>query len=99
MFEIACRVQIGNEASLNRSPSQPFLRLRTGSRAVYTKEERHPTKMIGCFLARLADDPYVQLPADGLGDLSSRYALVGHSVIPRSNATFLEHEPVEMSRI
>ena len=82
MFEIMLRVQIGNEPRLNRSPSQPFLRLRAGSRAVYTKEVSDPAKMIGCFLARLADDRYVQTPADYLSDLSSRYALVGHAVIP-----------------
>jgi hypothetical protein len=56
VFEIVRLLQIGNEARLNRSPSQSLLRLRAGSRAVYTKEERHPAKMIGCFLARLADD-------------------------------------------
>src|SRR5882762_4805332 len=82
VFEIVRRVQIGNEPRLNRSPSQPFLRLRAGSRSVNTKEESDPAKMIGGFLARLADDPYVQMPADDLSDLSSRYALVGHAVIP-----------------
>src|SRR5580704_14459457 len=56
MFEIVVRVQIGNEPRLNRSPSQPFLRQRAGSRSVYTKEETDPSKMIGCFLAGLADD-------------------------------------------
>src|SRR6266478_5218529 len=76
-----------------------FLRLRAGSRSVYTKEESDPAKMIGCSLARLADDRYVQLPTDDLSDLSSRYALVGHAVIPCSDGTFLEHQPVEMSSI
>src|ERR1700676_1242416 len=71
-FEIVLRIQIGNEPRLNRLPSQPFLRLRAGSRAVHTKEKSDPAKMIGCFLARLADDRYVQIPADDLSDLSSR---------------------------
>src|SRR5258705_6801842 len=93
------RVQIGNEPRLNRSPSQPFLRLRAGSGAVHTEEESNPAKMIGCFLPRLADDRYVQLPADDLSDLASRYALVGHAVIARSSSPFLQHEPVQMSRI
>src|SRR6266849_2378862 len=61
VFEIMLRVEIGNDPRLNRSPSQPFLRLRAGSRGVYTKEESHPAKMIGCFLTRLADDRYVQM--------------------------------------
>src|SRR4029077_9915077 len=55
--------------------------------------------MIGCLLARLANDRYAQMPADGLSDLSGRYALVGHAVIPCSDGTFLVHEPVEMSSI
>jgi hypothetical protein len=66
---------------VNRSPSQPFLRQRAGSRAVDAKEESDPAKMISCFLARLANDWYVQATAYGLGDLSSRHALVGHAVI------------------
>jgi hypothetical protein len=99
MFEIVFRIQISNEPGLNRSPSQPLLRQRAGSRSVHTKEQSDPAKMIGCFLASLADDRYVQVPADDLGDLSSRYALVGNAVIPRSGGAFLEHEPVEMSSI
>src|SRR6266481_2945138 len=88
VFKIVLRGQIGNEPRLNRSPSQPFLRLRAGSRAIHTKEESDPAKMIGCFLARLADDRYVQMPADDLSDLSSRYTLVGHAVIPCSTELF-----------
>src|SRR5258705_5781304 len=99
VFEIVLRVQIGNEPRLNRSPSQLFLSLRAGSRAVHTKEESHPAKMIGCFLSRLADDWYIQMPADDLSDLSSRYALVGHPVIACSDGTALENEPVEMGSI
>ena len=55
--------------------------------------------MVGCFLARFADDPYVQAPSNDLCDLSSRYALIGHCVICSHSRTFLEHEPVEMSCI
>src|SRR6202042_3042359 len=65
----------------------------------YAKEASDPAKMIGCFLARLADDRYVQAPADCFSDRSSRYALVGHTVVPCSDGTVLEHEPVEMSSI
>src|SRR6185369_8922639 len=93
------RVQIGNEPRLNRSPSQPFLGLRAGNGAVHTEEESNPAKMIGCFLARLADDRYVQMPADDLRDLSSRYALVRHAVIARPSGTLLKHAPVQMSCI
>src|ERR1700723_1619741 len=39
------------------------------------------------------------MPADDLSDLSSRYALVNHTVVPCSDGTFLEHESVEMSSI
>src|ERR1700722_10440317 len=39
------------------------------------------------------------MPADELSDLSSRYALVNHTVVPCSDGTFLEHESVEMSSI
>src|ERR1700722_11757412 len=99
VFEIVLGVQIGNEPWLNRSPSQPLLRLRAGSRSVYTKEASDPAKMIVCFLARLADDRYVQMPADNLRNLSSRYALVGHAVILGARGTFFEHEPIEMSSI
>src|ERR1700674_3020955 len=55
--------------------------------------------MIGCFLARLADDRYVHAPADCRRTLSSRYALVGHAVIQVADGSFLEREPVEMSSI
>jgi hypothetical protein len=89
VFEIVLRVQIGNEPRLNRSPSQLSLRLHAGSRAVYSKEKSDPAKMIGCLLARLADNGYVQMPADDLGDLSSPYALVGDAVIRGSSRTFL----------
>src|SRR6266481_9627331 len=99
VFKIVLRVQIGNEHRLNRSPSQPFLCLRAGSRAVHTKEESDPAKMIGCFLTRLADDRYVQMPADDLSDLSSRYALVGRAMIDRASRSFLKHEPIKMSSI
>src|SRR6266851_2515306 len=98
-FEIVLRVQISNEPRLNRSPSQPLLRLRAGGRPVHSKEESDPAKMIGCFLARFANDRYVQLAADDLSDLSSRYTLVCYAVIPLSSVTFLENEPVEMSSI
>src|ERR1700730_16516339 len=91
-------VKIRNKPRLNRSPSQPLLRLRAGSRAVDTKEGSDPTKVIGCLLARLADNRYVQMPADDLGDLSSQYALVGHAVI-RGCSAFLKREPVKVSGI
>src|SRR6202035_538865 len=55
--------------------------------------------MFGCFLARLADDRYIQMPTDDLSDLSSRYALVGHAVIRDSSGTFLKHKPVKVSGI
>src|ERR1700730_17181174 len=55
--------------------------------------------MIGCFPARLADDRHVQLPADDLSDLSSRYALVGHTVTPCCDGTLLKRQPVEMGGI
>jgi hypothetical protein len=85
VFEMVRRVQIGNEPTLNRSPSQPFLCLRAGSRPVHPKEESDLAKMIGCFLARLADDRQVQVSADGLSDLSSRYALGGYTVLACSS--------------
>src|SRR5882724_11810981 len=97
--EIVLRVQIGNEPRLNRSPSQLLLRQRAGSRSVYTKEVSDPAKMIGCFLARLADDRYVQTSTDCRSDFSSRQALVGHAVIARPISTFIEHEPVKMNGI
>src|SRR5271154_1368664 len=99
MLEIVLRVQIGNEPRLNRSPSQPFLRQCGGSRAVHTKEASNPAKMIGCLLARLADDRHVQTPSDDLSDLSSRYALIGHTVVPCTSRFSLEREPIEMSSI
>src|SRR5579863_5428050 len=99
LLEIMLRVQICNKPRLYRSPSQPFLRLSARSRAVYAKEMANPAKMIGCFLARFADDRYVQAPADRLSDLSSRYALVAHAVIARPSSTVLKHEPVQMSSI
>src|SRR5437764_12672418 len=95
MFEIVFRIQIGDEPRLNRSPSHPLLRQRAGSRSVHTEEVSDPAKMVGCFLASLADDRYVQVPADDLGDLSSRYALVGNAVIPRSGGALLDLEPIE----
>jgi hypothetical protein len=55
--------------------------------------------MIGGFLARLADDRYVQMPADDLSDLSNRYALVGNAMIGGSSSTFLKHKPVKVSGI
>jgi hypothetical protein len=55
--------------------------------------------MIGCFLTRLADDGYVQVAADDVSDFPSRYALIGHAMIPASSAALLEHEPVEISCI
>src|SRR5882724_330295 len=90
------RVQVGNEPRLNRSPSEPLLRLRAGSRPVHTKEGSDPAKMIGGFLARFANDRYIQLPANDLSNVSSWYALVCYAVIARSSATFLKREPVEM---
>src|SRR5438309_1149732 len=50
------RVQIGNEPRLNRSPSQPFLCLRAGSRAVNAEEAGDPGKMISCCLVRFAGE-------------------------------------------
>src|SRR5258708_38850601 len=55
--------------------------------------------MMGCFLARLADDRYVQRPTDVPRHLSRRYALLGQPVIPCSDGPFREHKPVEMSSI
>src|SRR5580700_10096010 len=39
------------------------------------------------------------MPADDLSDVSSRHALVGHTVIPSSDGTLLKREAVEMSSI
>jgi hypothetical protein len=89
VFEIVLRVQIGNNPRLNRSPSQPFLCQRAGSRAVDAKESSDPAKMIGSCLVRFADDRYVQAMADRLSGLSRRYTLVGDTVIRGSCATFL----------
>ena len=55
--------------------------------------------MIGRFLARLPDDRYVQMSANDLSDLSSRYALVRHAVISGCSGAFLKREPVEMGSI
>src|ERR1700733_6816669 len=99
VFEIVRRAKISDEPGLNRSPSQPLLRQRAGSRAVNAKEASDPAKMSGCFLVRFADDWYVQATSDCLSDLSSRYALVGDAVIRGASTTFLKHEPIEMSRI
>ncbi len=73
-FEIVLHIQIRNKPGLNRSPFQPFLRQRAGSRAVDTEEASDPAKMIGRCLLRFADDRYVQATADCLSYLSSRYA-------------------------
>ena len=99
MFEIVLRAQISNNPGLNRPPSQLVLRQRAGSRAVNAKEASDPAKMIGCFLARLADDRYVQATADCLGYLPGLHSLVGDTVIGGSSTTFLEHESVKMRSI
>src|SRR5580658_2371202 len=99
MFEIVVGVQVGNQPGLYRPPSQSRLCLRARSRTVDTKEVSDPAKMIGCFLARFADNRYVQATADCLSDLSSRYALVGDAVIRGTSNTFLKHKPVKVSRI
>ena len=67
MFEIVLRVQIGNEPRLNRLPSQPFLRLRAGSRAVHTKE-----KSVSAFIA----DGLNRWPAVHRLDAAHLYRLV-----------------------
>jgi hypothetical protein len=99
VFEIVLRIQIGDQSGLNWAPSQPLPGLRAGSRTIDTKKVADPAKMIRCFLARLADDRYVQMPADDLSDLSSRNALVGHAVIRRAGGSFLKRKPVEMRSI
>jgi hypothetical protein len=98
-FEIVFRIQIRNEPRLNRSPSQPFPRLRAGSRTVHTKERSDPPEMIGGFLTRFSDDRYVQVLTDDLSDVSSRHAFVGQTVITASSRTLLQYEPVEMTGI
>src|ERR1700731_299981 len=55
--------------------------------------------MSGCFLARLADDRYVQAPADCLSNLSSQHALIGNTVILGPSSTFLKRKPVKVSGI
>src|SRR5258705_11947711 len=95
VFEIALRVQIGNEPRLNRPPSQLFLRQDAGSRSVDTKKHSDPAKMIACFLERLADDRYVQVSPDDLSDLASRYALIGHAVISGCSRALLKRQQVK----
>src|SRR5260370_32443183 len=87
---------MGKGPKLNGSPAEPLLRLLAGSRTVHTKEGSDPAKIIGSCLARLASDGYIQRPANGLSDVSSRYALVCHAVIALSTATLLKRNPVEM---
>ncbi len=53
MFEIGRRVQIGNDPQLNRSPSQPFLRQRAGSRNVVTYQEPELSKVLAGLLREL----------------------------------------------
>jgi hypothetical protein len=55
--------------------------------------------MTGGFLARFANDPYIQLPANDSSYVSSRHALVGHAVIPCRDGTLLKRQPVEMGGI
>jgi hypothetical protein len=57
-LKIARLVDIEDERSLCRTPSQLPLRLRTRSRTVERREMREPAKMIGCLFLRLADDRY-----------------------------------------
>ncbi len=88
--EIVRMVEIGNQPGLCRAPSQPFLRLRAGSGAVDTNEERKPAKMVGCLFLRLGDDRQVQAAADYLSDFSKRYALVRNPVIDGSGGSLLQ---------
>src|SRR4051812_22490604 len=55
--------------------------------------------MVGCFFGRFADNRNVQTSADDLGDLSSRYALIGDAMISGCKGPLLNREPVQMSSI
>src|ERR1700745_492779 len=96
IFKIVGGCEIGDQPRLLWLPFQQGTRLRTGSRAVHSKEQPNPAKMVGCFLARLGDDGHVQLSADYIGDVSSRHAFVGDPVITRSSGTFSQSKPVEV---
>src|SRR5580658_10084934 len=81
------------------APSQLFLRLCAGSRAVNSCEVRDPTKMAGGLLGRLADNRHFQTPSDDARDVLERHALVGDPVVPGSRGTLFNREPVKMGSI
>lgn len=49
-FKITRTVDIGNETRVRRSPSELFLRLRAGGRAVHGDKVRKPAEVVGGFV-------------------------------------------------
>src|SRR5258708_17085511 len=98
-FEIVRPIEVSDERRMCWLPSQLFLRLRTRSRSIDSKEVRDPAKMPGSFLWRLGNQRQVQASADYGSDIANRYAFVGDSVIPGSCGTFFKCEPVQMRSI
>jgi hypothetical protein len=98
-LEVACLLKICNQSGTGRAPSQPFLRLRAGSRTVSAYKVPEKAKMVGCLLPGLADDRDVQAPADCVSDVSELQPLFGDCVIPGSRRCLLKRQPVDAGSV
>src|SRR5271163_3200780 len=87
-------LDVGDEAGLRWVPSEPFLRFRAGRRSVGAHPERDPAEVLGCLLGGFGDYRHVDAPADRLGDVSQRHALLGDCVKPFSRNGLFERQPV-----
>src|SRR5262245_58046071 len=79
-FKIIRTVDIGNETRVRRSPSELFLRLRAGGRAVDGDKVRKPAEVVGGFVGGFAGDGQAKPAPNDFGDFSESNAFIADTV-------------------
>src|SRR6185437_3913203 len=87
--------EIGDQSRPGRVPSEPRLRLRTGSREIHAGKWCKPSEMTRRLLWRQRDYRHPKASADDLSDVANRDAFFADCVVPRTGFSLLQGQPVE----
>jgi hypothetical protein len=92
-------LQVLDQAGPNRPPAEELLGRGARGRVVQLHERAQEAEVGGGLVGFDADRGQVQAPADGLGDVTERYALVTDSVQPRPGRRGFQRQPVQPGRV
>jgi hypothetical protein len=96
-LEVVAFVEVGEEPGVDRLPAEPRAGQRAAGRGVHGREQREQAEMALCFLGLQGGDRQAQVPADDLGDVAERDALVADRVQPGARGCRLQGQPEQVA--